>query len=133
MSEQRSDRFLVTLRLGRTDIEDPELEDDVIEGWLQERLEHVTSLLGGEGRVGVDRIDPLRVDVTVRFTVEGTSVADVMERYCSDFGKISPICTGVDVHATKTFKLCLATVGGEQFAVFVRKDPESGEPIYTDD
>jgi len=126
-------RFRVTIRLGRSDIEDSEIDEDILESWLQDKLEYAACLFEGRGQVRVDRVDPLRVDVTANFTVDGRSVVDVMDRFRSDFEALAPITQGVDVAEVKSFKLCFASVGGEQFPVFVRFDPASGKPVYTED
>jgi hypothetical protein len=70
--------FWITIRMGRSDILDSEIEDETLQSWLQGRLQHATSLLSGNGKVSVERVDPLRVDVDLNFTVSGLSVADVM-------------------------------------------------------
>ena len=119
--------------MGRSEILDSEIEDDTLQAWLQEKLEHATSLLSGRGRVTVERVDPLRVDVELNFTVSGLSVADVMERFRDDFRALSPITQGIEITETKKYKLCFPRINGEQFPVFVRIDPDSGRPIYTED
>jgi len=53
--------------MGRSDILNSEIEDEALEAWLQDKLEHATSLLSGNGRVTVERVDPLRVDVDLKF------------------------------------------------------------------
>lgn len=126
-------RFWITIRMGRSDIRDSEVEDDALQTWLQSKLEHATSLLEGNGKVSIDRVDPLRVDVDLNFTVRGHSVSDVMERFRDDFRAIGPITQGIDIAETKNYKLVFPRVGGEQFPVFVRIDPDSGRPIYTED
>ena len=126
-------RFWITIRMGRSDILDSEIADDALQTWLQDKLEHATSLLSGNGQVRVERIDPLRVDVDLNFTVKGASVADVMERFRDDFRALSPITQGVEIIETKNYKLCFPRINGEQFPVFVRIDPDSGRPIYTED
>ena len=125
--------FWITIRMGRSDILDSEIEDDTLQAWLQEKLEHATSLLSGNGRVTVERVDPLRVDVELNFTVSGLSVADVMERFRDDFRALSPITQGIEIAETKNYKRCFPRINGEQFPVFVRIDPDSGRPIYTED
>src|SRR5215471_7319168 len=125
--------FWVTIRMGRSDILHSEIQDDTLQTWLQSKLEHATSLLSGNGKVSVGRVDPLRVDVDLNFTVKGTSVADVMERFREDFRVLSAITEGVEIAETKNYKLCFPRINGEQFPVFVRIDPESGRPIYTED
>ena len=125
--------FWITIRMGRSEILDSEIEDDTLQAWLQEKLEHATSLLSGRGRVTVERVDPLRVDVELNFTVSGLSVADVMERFRDDFRALSPITQGIEITETKKYKLCFPRINGEQFPVFVRIDPDSGRPIYTED
>jgi hypothetical protein len=125
--------FWITIRMGRSDILDSEIDDDTLQAWLQEKLEHATSLLSGNGRVTVERVDPLRVDVELNFTVSGLSVADVMERFREDFRALSPITQGIEIAETKNYKLCFPRINGEQFPVFVRIDPDSGRPIYTED
>jgi hypothetical protein len=119
--------------MGRSDISDSEIADDALQTWLQEKLEHATSLLTGNGQVRIERVDPLRVDVELNFTVMGTSVADVMERFRDDFRALGPITQGVEITETKNYKLCFPRINGEQFPVFVRIDPDSGRPIYTED
>ena len=125
--------FWITIRMGRSDILDSEIEDDTLQAWLQEKLEHATLLLSGNGRVTVERVDPIRVDVELNFTVSGLSVADVMERFRDDFRALSPITQGIEIAETKNYKLCFPRINGEQFPVFVRIDPDSGRPIYTED
>jgi len=125
--------FWITIRMGRSDILDSEIEDDTLQAWLQEKLEHATLLLSGNGRVTVERVDPIRVDVELNFTVSGFSVADVMERFRDDFRALSPITQGIEIAETKNYKLCFPRINGEQFPVFVRIDPDSGRPIYTED
>ena len=119
--------------MGRSDILDSEIEDEAIEMWLQDKLEYATSLLEGRGQVQVERVDPLRVDVALNFSVEGMSVVDVMERFKGDFESLAPITQGIDITETKRYRLCLPTINGEQFSVFVRIDPNSGKPIYSED
>jgi hypothetical protein len=125
--------FWITIRMGRSDILDSEIEDDTLQAWLQEKLEHATLLLSGNGRVTVERVDPLRLDVELNFTVSGLSVADVMERFRDDFRALSPITQGIEIAETKNYKLCFPRINGEHFPVFVRIDPDSGRPIYTED
>jgi hypothetical protein len=123
--------FWVTIKMGRSDILDSALEDEELEAWLQGKLEHATSLLNGGGKVQVDRIDPLRVDVALNFTVQGRSVVEVMERFRDDFRALAPITQGIDISESKRYKLVFPRVNGEQFPVFVRIDPDSGQPIYS--
>jgi len=125
--------FWVTIRMGRSDIRDSEIEDETLQTWLQNKLEHATSLLSGNGRVSIERIDPLRVDVDLNFSVTGSSVAEVMERFRDDFRALGPITQGIDISETKNYKLVFPRINGEQFPVFVRIDPDSGHPIYTED
>ena len=125
--------FWITIRMGRSDILDREIEDDTLEAWLQDKLEHATSLLSGKGKVSVERVDPLRVDVELNFTVRGLSVADVMERFRDDFRALGPITQGIEITETKNYKLCFPRINWERFPVFVRIDPDSGRPIYTED
>lgn len=119
--------------MGRSDILDSEIEDDTLQDWLQEKLQHATSLLSGNGKVSVERVDPLRVDVDLNFTVTGLSVAEVMERFRDDFRALGSITQGVEISETKNYKLCFPRINGEQFPVFVRIDPDTGHPIYTED
>ncbi len=119
--------------MGRSDILDSQIQDDTLQAWLQEKLQHVTSLLSGNGKISVERIDPLRVDVDLNFTVNGVSVADVMERFRDDFRALDPITQGIEISETKNYKLCFPRINGEQFPVFVRIDPDTGHPIYTED
>ena len=119
--------------MGRSDILDSEIADETLQDWLQQKLEHATSLLSGEGRVRVERVNPLRVDVDLNFTVSGTSVADVMERYRDDFRALGSITQGIDISETKNYKIFFPRIEGEQFPVFVRIDPDSGLPTYTED
>jgi len=119
--------------MGRSDIADSKIADDTLQAGLQETLQHATSLLSGNGKVSIDRVDPLRVDVELNFTVRGLSVADVMERFRDDFRALGPITQGIDISETKDYKLCFPRINGEQFPVFVRIDPETGHPIYTED
>jgi hypothetical protein len=125
--------FWITIRMGRSDILDSELEDETLKTWLQEKLQHATSLLSGNGKVTVERVDPLRVDVGLNFTVNALSVADVMERFRDDFRALGPITQGIEISETKNYKLCFPRINGEQFPVFVRIDPDTGHPIYTED
>lgn len=83
--------------------------------------------------MSIKRIDPLRVDVDPNFNVLGSSVADVMERFRDDFRALGPITQGIEIAETKNYKLLFPHVNGEQFPVFVRIDPDSGHPIYTED
>ena len=125
--------FWITIRMGRSDILDSELEDETLKTWLQEKLQHATSLLSGNGKVTVERVDPLRVDVDLNFTVNALSVADVMERFRDDFRALGHITQGIEISETKKYKLCFPRIDGEQFPVFVRIDPDTGHPIYTED
>jgi hypothetical protein len=125
--------FWITIRMGRSDILECEIADDTLRAWLQEELQHATSLLGGSGKVSIERVDPLRVDVRLNFTVRGLSVAEVMERFRDDFLALGPIMQGIDIGETKNYKLCFPRINGEQFPVFVRIDPDTGHPIYTED
>ena len=125
--------FWITIRMGRSDIRDSDIEDDTLQSWLQKKLEHATLLLGGNGKVSVERVDPLRVDVDLNYTVNATSVADVMERFRDDFRALGPLTQGIEISETKNYKLCFPRINGEQFPVFVRIDPDTGHPIYTED
>ncbi len=125
--------FWVTIKMGRSDILDSEVEDEALEAWLQEKLEHVASLLEGRGKVQVDRVDPLRVDVALNFTVAGTSAVEVMERFRDDFRALAPITQGIEIEESKRYKLVFPKINGEQFPVFVRIDPDTGRPIYSED
>lgn len=119
--------------MGRSDILDSEIADETLQDWLQEKLQHATSLLSGNGKVSVERVDPLRVDVDLNFTARGLSVAGVMERFRDDFRALGPITQGIEISETRNYKLCFPRINGEQFPVFVRIDPDTGHPIYTED
>jgi len=119
--------------MGRSDILDSNIEDDALKAWLQDSLQHVTSLLSGNGKISIDRIDPLRIDVDLNFTVTGLSVAEIMERFRDDFRALGPLTQGIEISESKNYKLCFPRVDGEQFPVFVRIDPDTGRPIYTED
>lgn len=110
-------RFWITIRMGRSDILDSEIADETLEAWLQDKLGHATSLLGGDGKVSVERVDPLRVDVELNFTVRGLSVADVMERFRDDCRALAPITQGIEIRETKNYKPCFPRINGEQFPV----------------
>jgi hypothetical protein len=125
--------FWITIKMGRSDIRDSELDDEQLEAWLQGKLEHATSLLAGGGKVQVDRVDALRVDVALNFPVHGRSVVEVMERFRDDFRALAPITQGIEISESKRYKLVFPRVNGEQFPVFVRIDPDSGQPIYSED
>jgi hypothetical protein len=125
--------FWITIRMGRADILDSEIEDGTVEAWLQERLEHAAALLSGNGKISIERVDPLRAEVDLNFTVKGSSVADVMERFRDDFRALATITQGIEITETKNYKPCFPRINGEQFPVFVRIDPDSGRPIYTED
>ena len=125
--------FWITIRMGRSDILDSQIEDDTLQTWLQEQLQHATCLLSGNGKVSIERVDPLRVDVDLNFTAQGLSVADIMERFRDDFRALGPIAQGIEISETKNYKLCFPRINGEQFPVFVRIDPDTGHPIYTED
>jgi hypothetical protein len=125
--------FWITIRMGRSDILDSDIADESLQSWLQSKLEHATSLLGGNGKVSIERVDPLRVDVDLNFTVRGRSVADVMEQFRDDFRALGPITQGIEISETRNYKLCFPRIDGERFPVFVRIDPETGHPIYTED
>ena len=132
-TQQVMKSFWITIRMGRSDILDSELEDETLKTWLQEKLQHATSLLSGNGKVSIERVDPLRVDVDLNFTVSALSVTDVMERFRDDFRALGPITQGIEISETKNYKLCFPRINGEQFPVFVRIDPDTGHPIYTED
>ena len=119
--------------MGRSDIRDSELDDEQLEAWLQGKLEHATSLLAGGGKVQVDRVDALRVDVALNFPVHGRSVVEVMECFRDDFRALAPITQGIEISESKRYKLVFPRVNGEQFPVFVRIGPDSGQPIYSED
>jgi len=125
--------FWITIRMGRSDILDSEIKDETLQTWLQDKLQHVTSLLSGNGKVSIERVDPLRVDVELTFTVKGKSVADVMEQYRDDFRALDPITQGIEISETRNYKIFFPRIEGEQFPVFIRIDPDSGKPIYTED
>lgn len=125
--------FWVTIKMGRSDILDGELEDEQLEAWLQGKLEHATSLLDGGGKVQVDRIDPLRVDVALNFAVQGLSMVEVMERFRDDFRALAPLTQAIEIGVSKHYKLVFPRVNGERFPVFVRIDPDTGQPIYSED
>jgi hypothetical protein len=101
--------FWITIRMGRSDILDSKIEDDTLQTWLQEKLQHATSLLSGNGKVTVERVDPLRVDVDLNFTVSGLSVADVMERFRDDFRALGPITQGIEISETQEVQTLLPT------------------------
>jgi len=126
-------RFWITVRMGRTELDDNKVNDETLEDWLQQKLEPFLSLFVGQGRVCVERVDPSRIDVSLNFTVDGNSVSDVMDRFRTDFETLAPISQGVDINETKTFKLCFPSINDEQFHVFVRVNPESGRPMYTEE
>lgn len=119
--------------MGRSDVRESELEDEQLETWLQGKLEHATSLLEGGGKVQVDRVDPVRVDVALNFSVHGQSVVEVMERFRDDFRALAAIAQGIEISESKRYKLVFPRINGEQFPVFVRIDPDSGQPIYSED
>jgi hypothetical protein len=125
--------FWITIRMGRSDIGDSAIEDETLQAWLQKKLEHATSLLGGNRKVSIERVDPLRVDADLNYSVRGLSVADVMERLRDDFRALDAITQGIEISETKNYKLCFPRINGEQFPVFVRIDPDRGHPIYTKD
>lgn len=130
---QEMKAFWVTIRMGRTDILDAEVEDEMIQVWLDGRFEHLISLFEGRGTVDITRVDPLRIDVALNFTVQGDSVADVMGRFKADFEVLAPQTQAIEIAATRPYKLYFPTVAGEQFPVFIRVDPDSGKPLYTED
>lgn len=68
----------------------------------------------------MNRIDPLRVDVSLNFAVQGRSVVEVRERFRDDFRALAPITQGTDISASKRHKLVFPRVNGERFPVFVR-------------
>lgn len=125
--------FWVTIKIGRSDILDNGLEDEFLENWLQNKLEHATSLLDGNGKVEVERVDPVRVDVALNFAVQGRSVVEVMERFGDDFRALAPITQAIEISESKRYKLIFPRINGEQFPVFVRIDPDSGQPIYSEE
>jgi hypothetical protein len=125
--------FWITIRMGRADILDSEIQDGTVEAWLQEKLEHAAALLSGNGKISIERVDPLRAEVDLNFTVKGSSVADIMERFRDDFRALATITQGIEITETKNYKLCFPRINGEQFPVFVRIDADSGRPIYTED
>src|SRR4051794_31531882 len=110
--------FWITIRMGRSDILDSDIEDNALQAWLQEKLEHASQLLSGNGKVTVERV--LRVDVELNYTVTGLSVADVMEHFREDFRALGPITQAIEITETKNYKLCFPRIDGEQFPVFVR-------------
>lgn len=125
--------FWVTIKMGRPDILGSNLEDEELEAWLQGKLEHATSLLEGGGKVQVERVDPLRVDVALNFSVQGLSVVEVMERFRDDFRALAPIAQGIEISESKRYKLVFSRINGEQFPVFIRINPDTGQPIYSED
>ena len=125
--------FWITIRLGRSEIENSEIDETAQESWLQDELQQYTSLMEGHGQVRIERVDPLRVDAELNFTVAGASVSDVMERFKDDFRKLTNLAQGIEIAETKNYKLWFPRINGEQFPVFVRIDPDSGRPIYTED
>lgn len=60
-------------------------------------------------------------------------VVEVMERFRDDFRALAPITQGIDISESKRYKLVFPRVNGEQFPVFVRIDPDSGQPIYSEE
>jgi hypothetical protein len=116
--------------MGGADILDSEIGDDTVEAWLQEKLEHAAALLSGNGKVSVERVDSLRVDVELNFTVRGLSVADVMERFRDDFRALATI---PKASKSRIRRITSSASRALTFPVFVRIDPDSGRPIYTED
>lgn len=97
-------------------------------------LSHFTSRFGGWGRVRITHVDDLRIEVGVTFTVEGSSVLDVIDRYRDDFELLQGIMRGIEVAETKRFKFCFPMIAGERLdGTFIRVNPDSGEPMYSDD
>jgi hypothetical protein len=86
------------------------------------------------GRCVFTPIDDLRIDVRTTFVVEESSVFEVLDRFRGDFDLLRGMTCGIDVAETKTFKFCFPKIAGERLdGIFIRVDPQSGEPMYSDD
>ncbi len=126
--------FWLTVPLKRTHSEQFGLEADVVEEWLQSKLEHLASLFDGNGRVRVQKVDDLRFDVGLDFVVKAGSTLDVMDRFRPDIERLALLARGIEVRETASYKLCYPTIEGEMLApIFVRVDPETGKYRDTED
>jgi hypothetical protein len=126
--------FPISLTHGVAELEEPIPDLELFEDWMQERLSHVVDKFGGYGRVRVKPVDNLRVEVTTSFLVEAVSPLDVIDKFRDDFEIIQAIIRGIDITETKAFKLCFPIVNGKQMSgTFIRINPDSGQPMYTDD
>ena len=119
---------------GIAELEEPISDLDLFEDWIQEKLSHVADKFGGYGRVWAKPLDDRRVEVSTSFIVEGLSALDIVDRFRDDFEAIQTITRGIEITETKTFKLYFPIVNGEQMdGTFIRVNPDSGQPMYTND
>ncbi len=124
--------FRITLHLGATEIDPPDLDAEAVEGWLENRLQHITSMFQGHGSIHIDPREDGLVDVSVVFSVRGESPLDVIDKFKSDFEMVKHLSRGIDVTETAIFRLCLFRVESEHLTAFIRHHPTTGRPIYSD-
>jgi hypothetical protein len=67
--------FWITFPFKRTVAEQPGMDAEATEEWLAAKLNHLTSLFQGNGRVDVRKVDDLRLDVELSFVVEPSLVS----------------------------------------------------------
>ena len=126
--------FWITVPLKRTYAEQFGLQADVVEEWLQSKLEHLTSLFDGNGRVRARKVDEVRFDVELNFVVKGQSRLDVVDRFRCDIHALDSLACGIEIRDAASFKLCMPTIEGEMLEpFFVRVDPETGMYRDTED
>jgi len=124
--------FRITVYLGATEIDPPDLDAEGVEDWLEDRFQHITSMFEGYGSVHIDPREDGLVDVNVAFSVRGESPLDVIDKFRSDFEVVKSLSRGIQVTEAATFQLCLFRVEGEHLAAFIRHHPTTGRPMYSD-
>jgi hypothetical protein len=127
--------FQIEVSLGRTQINTNGEEIDLgqIESFLDDSLTSMRGLFDGGGSVRVQEAETGDLDVRLLFAVRGNSKTEVLRRFVSDFELLEKSSRAIAIQETKTFKCVLPKFQGEQFGVFIRVNPETGRPMYTDD
>ena len=127
--------FQIEIALGRTDVDgiDQDIDREQLQTFLESSLESVLGLFDGGGRVWITETRTGAIDVKLLFMINAESKAEALRRFMRDFELLEKPSSSIAVNETKTFRCLSIEVDGERFSMFIRFNPETGKPMYTDD